>query len=114
MTVDDFGTSFSNLIYLHRMQVAALKLDRHFALGMPDDPALQELSAALIALGHALRLRMVAKGVESEFAAAYLAERGCDEAQGFHFARPMPAADVTLWWQARELAARQRDLLGGG
>ena len=114
VTVDDFGTSFSNLIYLHRMQVAALKLDRHFALGMPDDPALQELSAALIALGHALRLRMVAKGVESEFAAAYLAERGCDEAQGFHFARPMPAADVTLWWQARELAARQRDLLGGG
>ena len=114
VTVDDFGTSFSNLIYLHRMQVTSLKLDRHFALGMPDDPALQELSAALIALGHSLRLRMVAKGVESEFASVYLAERGCDEGQGFYFARPMPAADVTLWWQARELAARQRDLLAGG
>lgn len=113
VAVDDFGTSFSNLIFLHRMQVSALKLDRHFGLGMPDDPALQELSTALIALGHSLRLRVVAKGVESDFAAAYLAERGCDEAQGFHFARPMPAADVTLWWQARELAARQRDLLNG-
>jgi diguanylate cyclase (GGDEF)-like protein len=106
VAVDDFGTSFSNLIYLHRVQVQALKLDRHFALGMPDDPALQELSAALIAMGHSLRLRLVAKGVETEFAATYLGERGCDEAQGFHFARPMPAADVTLWWQARELSQR--------
>jgi diguanylate cyclase (GGDEF)-like protein len=112
VAVDDFGTSFSNLLYLHRVQVGALKLDRHFALGMPDDPALQELSAALIAMGHALRLRLVAKGVESEFAATYLAERGCDEAQGFHFARPMPAADVTLWWQAREFS--QRALRLGG
>lgn len=106
VAVDDFGTSVSNLIYLHRVQVSALKLDRHFALGMPDDPALQELSAALIAMGHSLRLRLVAKGVECEFAAAYLAERGCDEAQGFYFARPMPAADVTLWWQAREFSQR--------
>jgi EAL domain-containing protein (putative c-di-GMP-specific phosphodiesterase class I) len=112
VAVDDFGTSFSNLLYLHRVQVGALKLDRHFALGMPDDPALQELSAALIAMGHALRLRLVAKGVESEFAATYLTERGCDEAQGFHFARPMPAADVTLWWQAREFS--QRALRLGG
>ena len=57
-------------------------------------------------MGHSLRLRLVAKGVESDFAAGYLAERGCDEAQGFHFARPMPAEDVTLWWQARELSQR--------
>jgi EAL domain-containing protein (putative c-di-GMP-specific phosphodiesterase class I) len=46
----------------------------------------------------------VAKGVETAYAADFLTERGCDEAQGFHFARPMPAADVPLWMQARDLA----------
>jgi diguanylate cyclase (GGDEF)-like protein len=104
LALDDFGTGLSNLIYLHRFQIRTLKLDRHFALGMQDDPALQEVTEAVIAMGHALHLRMVAKGVESSFAADFLAERGCDEAQGFHFARPMPPADVPLWAQARDLA----------
>jgi diguanylate cyclase (GGDEF)-like protein len=104
LSLDDFGTGLSNLIYLHRFQIRTLKLDRHFALGMQDDPALQEVVEAVIAMGHALRLRMVAKGVESAFAADFLTERGCDEAQGFHFARPMPAADVPVWAQARDLA----------
>jgi len=109
VAVDDFGTAFSNLIYLHKVQLDVLKLDRHFALGMPDDPALRELTDALVAMGHALRLRVVAKGVETDFSANYLAERGCDEAQGFLFARPMPAADVKLWWQARELSQLARE-----
>jgi diguanylate cyclase (GGDEF)-like protein len=104
LAVDDFGTGLSNLLYLHRFQIRTLKLDRHFALGMQDDVALQDVVTAVIAMGHALRLRMVAKGVESEFAADFLAAHGCDEAQGFHFARPMPAADVPLWVQARDLA----------
>lgn len=104
VSLDDFGTGLSNLIYLHRFQIRTLKLDRHFALGMLDDPALQEVVEAVIAMGHALRLRMVAKGVESAFVADFLAERGCDEAQGFHFARPMPAADVPLWARTRDLA----------
>jgi diguanylate cyclase (GGDEF)-like protein len=103
VSVDDFGTGFSNLIALHRFQVSSLKLDRHFALGMQDDPALQDLTRAVIGIGHALRLRMVAKGVESEDAADFLSERGCDEAQGFQIARPMPAADLPLWWNTRSL-----------
>jgi diguanylate cyclase (GGDEF)-like protein len=104
LALDDFGTGLSNLINLHRFQIRTLKLDRHFALGMQDDPALQEVVEAVIAMGHALNMRMVAKGVETAYAADFLTERGCDEAQGFHFARPMPAADVPLWMQARDLA----------
>jgi diguanylate cyclase (GGDEF)-like protein len=104
LALDDFGTGLSNLSYLHRFQIRSLKLDRHFALGMQDDPALQEVLEAVIAMGHALRLRMVAKGVETAYAADFLTARGCDEAQGFHFARPMPAADIPLWVQARDLA----------
>ena len=104
VSLDDFGTGLSNLIYLHRFQIRTLKLDRHFALGMQDDPALQEVLQAVIAMGHALRLRMVAKGVESAYAVDFLTERGCNEAQGFYFARPMPAADVPLWAQTRDLA----------
>jgi predicted signal transduction protein with EAL and GGDEF domain len=106
ISVDDFGTGFSNLIALHRFRLSSLKLDRHFALGMQDDPALQDLTRAVIGIGHALRLRMVAKGVETRAAARFLSDRGCDEIQGFHIARPMPAADVPLWWSARALAPR--------
>lgn len=106
ISVDDFGTGFSNLIALHRFQLTSLKLDRHFALGMQDDPALQDLTRAVIGIGHALRMRMVAKGVETPEAARYLGERGCDEVQGFHIARPMPAADVPLWWGTRTLVPR--------
>jgi diguanylate cyclase (GGDEF)-like protein len=106
ISVDDFGTGFSNLIALHRFQLSSLKLDRHFALGMQDDPALQDLTRAVIGIGHALRLRMVAKGIETQQAAEFLSDRGCDEVQGFHIARPMPAADVALWWNARALAPR--------
>jgi diguanylate cyclase (GGDEF)-like protein len=108
VSVDDFGTGFSNLLYLHRVQVNCLKLDRHFALGMEDDPGLCDLARAMIEMGHALQLRMVAKGVESAFSAQFLAEHRCDEGQGFHFARPMPAADIMLWWQARELSQLAR------
>jgi diguanylate cyclase (GGDEF)-like protein len=104
VSIDDFGAAFSNLIYLDRFQIKAIKLDRHFALGMQDDPALRDLTEAVIAMGHALRLRMVAKGVESEQAVRFLADHGCDEAQGFQFARPMPAADIPLWSSTREVA----------
>src|SRR5690606_35545834 len=106
VSIDDVGTGVANLIALHRFRLSSLKLDRHFALGMQDDPGLQDLARAVIGIGHALRLRMVAKGVESQEAAEFLGERGCDEIQGFHVARPMPAADVALWWNARSLAPR--------
>ena len=101
--LDDFG-GLANLLYLHRYQIRGLKLHRQFALGMEDDPALQEVTAALIGVARSLRLRIAAKGVESAAVAEFLRAHDCDEAQGFHFARPMLAADMALWWQARDLA----------
>jgi EAL domain-containing protein (putative c-di-GMP-specific phosphodiesterase class I) len=65
---------------------------------------LREVSAALIGLGRALGLRVAAKGVEDADVAQFMQAQGCDEAQGFHFARPMLGPDVELWSLARNLA----------
>ena len=104
--LDDFGSGLSNLLYLHRYQIRGLKLHRQFALGAQDDTAVQAVTAGLIGLARTLGLRVAAKGVESAEIAAFLHSLGCDEAQGFHFARPMLAADIELWSQARDLAQR--------
>lgn len=104
--LDDFGSGLSNLLYLHRYRIGGLKLHRQFALGAEDDASLQTATAGLIGLARALGLRVAAKGVESPAVAAFLQAHGCDEAQGFHYARPMPGPDLELWCQARALAQR--------
>ena len=100
LSVDDFGTGFSNLHYLHRFPVKHLKIDRSFVLELLRDQQIERLSEAIVGLGHALHLKVVAEGVESEAAARRLREIGCDEAQGFLYTRPLPAQSLTQW--ARE------------
>lgn len=104
VAIDDFGAAFSNLNYLDRFRIETIKLDRHFALGMQDDPTLRDLTQAIIVMGQALRLRIVVKGVESAAVAGLLHGQRCDEALGFHFAQPMLGTDVPLWSRTRELA----------
>ncbi len=97
LSVDDFGTGFSNLHYLHRFPVKHLKIDRSFVLELLNDRPLERLSQAIVGLGHALGLRVIAEGVETEEVATRLRSLQCDEAQGFLFARPMTGDALAEW-----------------
>ncbi|MBK1667308.1 hypothetical protein CKO28_04575 [Rhodovibrio sodomensis] len=95
LAIDDFGTGHSSLAYLQRLPVDVVKLDRSFI--MRQGPREQAITRAAIALSHELGLEIVAEGVEDAETAARLRDWGCDEAQGFHFARPMPAVMLAGW-----------------
>ncbi|RYV49812.1 putative bifunctional diguanylate cyclase/phosphodiesterase [Pengzhenrongella frigida] len=97
IAVDDFGTGYSSLAYLRDLPIDELKLDRSFILQMADDARATALVASIIALAHSLDLRIVAEGVETETVLAELTVLGCDEAQGYHLSRPLPAAALDDW-----------------
>ena len=103
LSVDDFGTGYSNLNYLNRLPIDRLKIDRSFVRDLLDDPTDLAITRAIIGLGHTLGLRVVAEGVESAAAAEALRAAQCDELQGYHFARPLPAAEFVAWWLARDV-----------
>lgn len=91
VSVDDFGTGYASLSYLHRLPVTALKLDRSFVTRIPAETA---IAKAVLDLSRSFGLKVVAEGVETEDQAAWLTAEGCAEVQGFLFARPMPASDL--------------------
>jgi diguanylate cyclase (GGDEF)-like protein/PAS domain S-box-containing protein len=95
LSIDDFGTGYSSLSYLKRFPVDAVKVDRSFIEGLGTDPRASALVAAIIALADALNLEVTAEGVETHNQLAHLKRLGCGLAQGFHLARPMPAAALT-------------------
>jgi diguanylate cyclase (GGDEF)-like protein len=95
LSIDDFGTGYSSMVHLRRLPVDELKIDRSFVLGMTTMPQDAVLVRTAIDLGHNLGLTVVAEGVEEIEHADALRDLGCDVAQGYHFARPMPEADVT-------------------
>jgi diguanylate cyclase (GGDEF)-like protein len=103
IAVDDFGTGYSSLSYLRELPIDELKLDRSFVLPMSEDARAASLVASTIDLAHSLGLRMVAEGVETGAAYDELARFGCDHAQGFFMSRPVPAAELDLWLDARRL-----------
>jgi diguanylate cyclase (GGDEF)-like protein/PAS domain S-box-containing protein len=94
ISVDDFGTGFSSLAYLKRFPLDELKIDKSFVDGLGRDPEATAIVAAVMGMAHALDLRVVAEGVETSDQVARLRTLGCDEAQGFFYARPGPAADI--------------------
>jgi diguanylate cyclase (GGDEF)-like protein/PAS domain S-box-containing protein len=95
LVLDDFGTGYSSLAYLTRMPLDALKVDRSFIDGLGTEPRDTAITEAIVAMAHALSLDVVGEGVETEQQLAELSRLGCDYAQGFHFARPIPAAAIT-------------------
>ena len=91
LTIDDFGIGYSSLAYLKRFPVHKLKVDRSFVMNLTTDPDDAAITEAVIKLGHSLNLKVVAEGIESEDQLAYLRSKGCEEVQGYHFCRPLPA-----------------------
>jgi diguanylate cyclase (GGDEF)-like protein len=95
LVLDDFGTGYSSLQYLKRFPLDALKIDREFVRDMLDDANNARIVAAIIGLARTLKLRVVAEGVEHPQQLAFLRRHGCDEAQGFGLARPLPPEEIT-------------------
>jgi EAL domain-containing protein (putative c-di-GMP-specific phosphodiesterase class I) len=92
VAIDDFGTGFSSLSYLSKLPVDTLKIDRSFVIDMTLTPEGLALVSTIINLAHALKLKVVAEGVETEEQARLLRLLNCDEMQGYLFSKPVPAA----------------------
>jgi len=101
LSLDDFGVGTSAFSYLRTIPVHEIKIDRSFVLGMNTDPADLGIVRSIVGLGQHLGLSVVAEGVESERSLAHLEEMGCDIAQGFLFARPLPPDRLEAWVAAR-------------
>jgi len=97
LSIDDYGTGYSSMAYLGRLPVDELKVDRTFVLRMTGDDSDAVLVRGAIDLGHNLGLTVVAEGVEGGEHVEALRDLGCDIAQGYHYARPMPPGDLTEW-----------------
>jgi diguanylate cyclase (GGDEF)-like protein/PAS domain S-box-containing protein len=100
LSIDDFGTGYSSLAYLQRFPVQRLKIDRAFVRDLGRDAASAAIVRSVVALGHGLSMRIVAEGVETEDQLEMLRALGCDEYQGYLFARPMAAGAVPALLQA--------------
>ncbi len=95
LSLDDFGTGYSSLSYLSELPFDNVKIDRTLIRDIVDTPRAAALAEAIVDMGHALGLRVIAEGVETDKQAALLKTLGCDVAQGFHFAAPMAPGQLT-------------------
>jgi diguanylate cyclase (GGDEF)-like protein len=115
ISIDDFGTGYSSLYRLKTLPIDRLKIDRTFIGGVMTDPEDSAITATVISLAHELHLQVTAEGVETAEQLAFLRERGCDEAQGFYFSRPLPAHEFArLLGGARQMLGASGDAGGQG
>ena len=112
IAVDDYGTGYSSLAYLHRLPANELKLDRSFVANVAADKSNSIIVRSSIAMAHSLGLSVVAEGAEDEVTCAILADAGCDAVQGYYFSPPLGRDDLLRWFAthprlrfARELAS---------
>jgi len=109
ITIDDFGTGYSSLSYLARLPIQGVKIDQRFVHGLDKNRNDEAITQAIIALSHSLGLRCIAEGVETAAQFNFLRSHGCEEAQGYLIARPLPEAQLRLWWRTQEERRHGRD-----
>ncbi|TMC82436.1 MAG: PAS domain S-box protein [Chloroflexi bacterium] len=109
LALDDFGTGYSSLLYLMRLPVNEIKIDRSFVSALATDPDSGAIVRSAVGLGHNLGLRVVAEGLQDRMAEAVLVEAGCDAAQGFLVGRPVEASEITALLTAQSGLAQQAD-----
>ncbi|MEQ8395747.1 EAL domain-containing protein [Thalassobaculum sp.] len=105
IAIDDFGTGYSSLSHLKRLPIDYLKLDRSFTRDVLGDDG-RSIASAIVGLGHALNLKVIAEGVETEDEAEALRRLGYDEFQGYLFARPIPITEYQAWILAQRVTGR--------
>jgi len=106
LSIDDFGTGYSSLSYLKRFPIDALKIDRSFVMDVTSNPDDAAIATAIILMGHSLKLKVVAEGVETENQLAFLKVLQCNEAQGYLFSPPVPAEKAAGLLAAQRLVTR--------
>jgi diguanylate cyclase (GGDEF)-like protein/PAS domain S-box-containing protein len=104
IAIDDFGTGYSSLAYLKRFPIDKLKIDIAFVRDITTNPDDAAIALAIISMAHSLHMQVVAEGVESRAQMAYLRRNRCDDIQGFHYSRALPAAELARL--VRDNAAR--------
>ena len=97
LSIDDFGTGYSSLSYLRKLPAKQLKIDRSFVQDLEREEDAKSIVKAVIKLSHALGLEVVAEGVETKGQQDILRELGCDQLQGFLYAKPMSATHLQMW-----------------
>jgi diguanylate cyclase (GGDEF)-like protein len=102
VSIDDYGTGYSSLARLRDLPVNELKLDRSFLTGIDRDPRAGAIVRSTVELAHSLGLTLVAEGIESEADETILRGLACDQGQGYHLARPMPAGELVSWIAERD------------
>ena len=104
IAIDDFGTGYSSLGYLAKLPADALKIDRSFIITMTNNPDSMTIVSTIISLAHALNLKVIAEGVDSEEQSKFLKLLRCDEIQGYIFSKPLPATElIALMMDGRRL-----------
>ncbi len=106
LSIDDFGTGYSSLSTLRKLPARQLKIDRSFVKDLQPEGDARAIVEAVVGLSHALGLSVVAEGVETAEQEAILLATGCDELQGFRYARPMPAHQLRDWAETAAVAQR--------
>jgi len=97
LAIDDFGTGYSSLLQLHRLPFSELKIDQSFVRTMARSEEAAVIVGAIVSLAHALKLELIAEGIEDESTLMRLAALGCQTGQGYYFTRPFPAENVPEW-----------------
>jgi EAL domain-containing protein (putative c-di-GMP-specific phosphodiesterase class I) len=95
LAIDDFGTGYSSMSLMKQFPIDTIKIDRSFVRDLPDDSEGRAIAQAIIGMGKALGMTVIAEGVETAEQQAFLRSHGCDEMQGFLFSKPLPSRELT-------------------